>query len=199
MERESTDAPADDDRFVPPPPEGSKAAGPTTAGRHRWRAGRILRASFATEAAVYGVILVAGLEVVAAVGGKTSWEVFTIVIVTVVVFWAAHVYAGTLAHLGLAHDRVVGIGEAFRISLKHSAGLLASALVPSLILLLGTTDVIDDDAAIWLSLWAGVVVLEVLGWIAFSRRGAAWPMRLLGAFATGAFGFVMIVAKAFIH
>ncbi|WP_246150021.1 hypothetical protein [Agromyces intestinalis] len=195
MERDIEDSSADDEaaRFVPAPGPDSRSAHPHT------RAGRILRASFATEAAVYGVILVAGLEVVAGFSGKTSWSVFTTVIVTVVVFWAAHVYAGTLAHLGLDHERVVGIGEAFRTSLRRSAGLLASALIPSLILLLGATDLVDDDTALWVALWSGVLVLAVLGWIAFVRRGAAWYVCLIGAVATASFGFMMILAKAFIH
>ncbi|WP_350349218.1 hypothetical protein ABIQ69_04645 [Agromyces sp. G08B096] len=162
-------------------------------------AARVVRASFATEESVYGVILVAGMIVVAGAHAASSWSVFWTVAVTVVVFWAAHVYAGTVAHHGLDHDRVIGIGESFRAALRRSVGLLASAAIPSLILLAGATRAIDDAAAIWIALWSGVAVLAVLGWIAFQRRGAAWPIRLLGALATAAFGLVMIVLKAFVH
>src|SRR5262245_62038436 len=56
------------------------------------RTTRIVHASFATEEAVYGVILVAGMIVVAGSHGDSSWTVFTTVVVTVLVFWAAHVY-----------------------------------------------------------------------------------------------------------
>jgi len=45
----------------------------------------------------------------------------------------------------------------------------------------------------------GVLVLAVLGWIAFARRGSSWPIRLAGAVGTAAFGLVMILMKAFIH
>ena len=45
----------------------------------------------------------------------------------------------------------------------------------------------------------GVVVLAVLGWIAFSRRGSSWPVRLAGALGTASFGVAMILMKAFIH
>ena len=58
---------------------------------------------------------------------------------------------------------------------------------------------IDDTVALWTALWAGVLVLAVLGWIAFARRGASWPIRLAGALGTAAFGFAMILLKAFIH
>jgi hypothetical protein len=158
-----------------------------------------IRTTFATEESVYGVILVSGMIVVAGGHGESSWVVFWTVLVTVIVFWAAHVYAGTVARHGLDHERMIGLGEAFRISFRRSLGLLASALIPSFILLLGATRAIPDAYAIWTALWAGVVVLAVLGWIAFSRRGAPWPVRLAGALGTASFGVAMILLKAFIH
>lgn len=160
---------------------------------------RIVHASFATEEAVYGVILVAGMIVVSGGHGESSWTVFTTVVVTVLVFWAAHLYAGTVAHHGLERDRVTGLHEAFQMALTRSMGLLASALIPSVILLLGATKVIDDQSANWLALWMCVLVLAVLGFIAFTRRGASWPMRIIGSLTTAAFGVIMIVAKALIH
>jgi hypothetical protein len=160
---------------------------------------RLLRASFATEEAVYGVILVAGLIAVSGVHGATSFTVFTTVMITVVVFWLAHLYAGTVAGHGLAHDRIVGIRESFRAAFRRSLGLLLSALIPSSILLFGAARVIDDRATIWVALWTCVAVLAVLGFIAFQRRGAPWPIRVLGSLTTAAFGVVIIVAKALIH
>jgi hypothetical protein len=172
------------------------AAGPPTPESPT---SRLLRASFATEEAVYGVILVADLIAVSGVHGATSFGVFLTVMITVVVFWLAHLYAGTVAGHGLAHDRIVGIRESFRAALRRSLGLLLSALIPSTILLLGATDVIEDQFAIWTALWVCVAVLAVLGYIAFQRRGAPWPIRVLGSLTTAAFGIAIIVAKALIH
>lgn len=160
---------------------------------------RLVRATFVTEESVYGVILVSGMIVVSGGHGESSWSVFWTVVITVLVFWLAHVYAGTVAHHGLDHDRVVGLREAFRGALKRSLGLLASALIPSFILLLGATRAIPDPLAVWAALWAGVIVLGVLGFIAFRRRGAPWPMQIVGALVTAAFGVAMIVLKAVIH
>ena len=159
----------------------------------------VIRASFATEQSVYGVILVSGMIVVSATHDATSWEVFWTVVVTVIVFWMAHVYAGTVAHHGLDHGRVLGIRESFREALMHSWGLLASALIPCFILLLGATEAVPDYLAIWLALWAGVLVLAILGYIAFARRGAAWPVRVLGGLTTAAFGLVLMLMKAIVH
>ena len=148
---------------------------------------------------MYGVILVSGMIVVAGTHGATSWSVFWTVTITVVVFWAAHVYAGTVAHHGMDDHRMVGLGEAFRVSLRRSLGLLVSALIPSFILLLGATRAVPDDIAIWTALWAGVVVLAILGFIAFRRRGASLMRQVLGSLATAGFGIAMILLKAFVH
>jgi hypothetical protein len=170
-----------------------------SAPRQESTTSKLLRASFATEEAVYGVILVAGMIAVSGGHGASSLQVFATVLVTVVVFWLAHLYAGTVAGHGLDHDRVVGLRESFRHALHRSLGLLLSSLIPLAILLLGATRVIDDRLTIWLSLWVCVAVLAVLGYIAFLRRGASWPVRLLGSLTTAAFGIVIIIAKALIH
>ncbi|HEX5858682.1 MAG TPA: hypothetical protein VFY91_11295 [Microbacterium sp.] len=159
----------------------------------------VIRASFATEQSVYGVILVSGMIVVAGTHDSTSWEVFWTVVITVVVFWLAHVYAGTVAHHGLDQGRLLGLRESFSEAVAHSWGLLASALIPCLILLLGATEAVPDYLAIWFALWAGVLVLAILGYIAFARRGAAWPIRVLGGLTTAAFGLVLMLMKALIH
>ncbi|MGR2753088.1 hypothetical protein [Agromyces arachidis] len=159
----------------------------------------ILRASFVTEESVYGVILVSGMIVVAGAHGDSSWSVFWTVLITVLVFWAAHVYAGTVAHHGMDEQRVVGLGEAFRISVRRSFGLLVAALIPSIILLIGATRAVPDQVALWAALWAGVIVLAVLGFIAFRRRGASPVMQVVGALATAGFGLAMMLLKAFVH
>ena len=178
----------------------SPDAGPATpADEKPSLATQLVRTTFVTEESIYGVILVSGMIVVAGSHGASSWQVFWQVIGTVLVFWAAHVYAGTVARHGLEHGHVIGIRAAFRESFRRSLGLVASAMIPSFILLLGATKAIDDSVALWIALWVGVLVLAVLGWIAFARRGSSWPIRLAGAVGTAAFGLVMILMKAFIH
>jgi hypothetical protein len=160
----------------------------------------LVRTTFVTEESVYGVILVSGMIVVAGGPESNSFAVFWKVVGTVIVFWAAHVYAGTVArHGGLDDEIQLSLAEAFRASMRRSLGLLASAMIPSFILLLGATRAVPDQVAIWAALWAGVVVLAVLGWIAFTRRGSSWLGRIAGSLGTAAFGIVMILMKSFIH
>lgn len=158
------------------------------------------RGGFVTAESVYGIILVSGLIVASGGQGASSWSVFLSVLGTVIVFWAAHVYAGTVA----AHGVEVGgahtsLNIAFRGSLRRSLGLLTAALLPSGVLLLGALRAIDDTVAIWTALWLGVVILAVIGYSAFARLGSAFPMRIVGSLTTAAFGVAMIVLKALIH
>ena len=118
---------------------------------------------------------------------------------TVLVFWAAHVYAGTVAHHGFEDGRVISIRDSLRIALRRSWGLLVSALIPSSILLLGVANILPDDTVIWVALWVCVAVLAVLGYIAFARRRAPWHIRVLGTLATAGFGIILIILKSGIH
>lgn len=167
------------------------------------RVHRALRPGFGTEAAVYGTILVSGLVAVSSAHGETSFAVLISVAVTVLVFWGAHVYAGTVARVSDRDERArgerVGVRAAFAASVKHSLGMLSSATVPAIILLAGTTRVIPDGLANDLALWSGVVILAFLGYVAFLRRGSSQLVRLLGALATASFGIAFVVLKALVH
>ena len=168
------------------PIDRRKRSGMVVAGDH-----------LATEQGVYGVILVAGLVV--ASGSKPALTAFITVTSTVIVFWAAHVYAGTVAHHGTVDGRLIRLGESFSHALHRSWGLLVSALVPATILLLGVTHVVPDDVAQWAALWVCVAMLAVLGFVAFRRRGSRLVVCLLGATGTAGFGIVMVVLKALLH
>ncbi|KAA0918417.1 hypothetical protein [Dietzia sp. ANT_WB102] len=167
------------------------------------KAHRVLRPGFGTEAAVYGTILVSGLVAVSSAHEENSVTVLLTVVVTVLVFWGAHVYAGTVARIGersvVAGTEIVGFREALGLSTQHSLGMLTSATVPALVLLAGTTRLIPDDLANDLALWSGVVILAVLGYVAFLRRGSGLVARVAGALGTASFGAVFVIFKAIIH
>jgi hypothetical protein len=130
---------------------------------------------------------------------SSAWQVFLSVALTVVVFWAAHVFAGTLARHGGFGLEQRSLGQAFVASVRRSIGFLDAAVPPSIVLLLGALGVLNDDLAIWTALWLGVIILAILGYLVFRNRGDSWPLRIAGALGTAAFGAVMIVLKALIH
>lgn len=149
-----------------------------------------------TEEAIYGLILVSGMIVVSA--GGTSLNALVTVGITVLVFFAAHVYAGTLGRLA-ATDGHAGLRASLRASARQSSGMLVAAVAPLVVLLLGTTQLIDDDTALWAALIVNTLVLGALGWIAVARWSTHWWPRLLSALLTAAFGGVLIILKAVIH
>lgn len=151
-----------------------------------------------SEESVYGLILVSGMIVVSGTVSGTSLNALVTVTVTVVVFYLAHVYAGTLGRLA-ASEGSAGLGASFKAAARHSRGMLVASIVPLVILLLGTTDLIDDTVAIWSALIANTVLLGVLGWIVVARWSTHWVPRLLSALITAGFGLVLIALKAFIH
>lgn len=155
--------------------------------------------SFVTEESVYGTLLVSGMIVASGSHGATSWETFLSVLGTVIVFWVAHVYAGTVATHGVVPGNEARLSAAFRKSVRRSLGFLTSALLPSLVLLIGALRIIPDGVAIWVALWLGVVILGALGYSAFTLRGSGWTMRIVGCLGTAALGVAMILLKALIH
>lgn len=151
-----------------------------------------------SEEAIYGLILVSGMIVVSGSNHGTALNAFVTVAVTVIVFYAAHVYAGTLGRLA-ATDGTAGMRSSLWASAHQSAGMLLAAVGPLVVLLLGATRVIDDAVAMWTALILDAVILGVLGWIAVARWSAHWWPRLLSALLTAAFGGVLILLKAVIH
>lgn len=158
------------------------------------RLGRVLM----SEEAIYGLILVSGMIVVSATTRGSSLDAFVTVLVTVVVFFGAHVYAGTLGRLA-ATDGNAGLRASLRASARQSSGMLLASVAPLVILLLGATRVIDDGAALWAALIADTVILGALGWIAVARWSTHWVPRLVSAITTAAFGGILIILKAIIH
>jgi hypothetical protein len=158
------------------------------------RVGRILM----SEEAIYGLILVSGMIVVSGTLAGTSLNALTTVAVTVLVFYAAHVYAGTLGRLA-ATDGHAGLRTSLRAASHQSSGMLLAAVPPLGVLLLGAVDVLADTTAIWTALIVNTVLLGALGWIAVARWSRHWFPRLLSAIVTAAFGGVLILLKAIIH
>lgn len=154
----------------------------------------------ASESAVYGVVLVSGLVVIAADTDYASSKVLIKIASTVLVFWAAHVYAGFVAY---PHQRNAESDptwtQALRTSLAHSWGMLVAALIPAVVLLLGVVGILDDVDAIWASLWVDVGLLTIIGYLGASTWSTKLWVRLLGGLSTAALGIVLIVMKALTH
>jgi hypothetical protein len=156
--------------------------------------GRLARI-FMTEEAIYGLILVSGMLVITGAANATSVVALVTVAVTVLVFFAAHVYAGALARLA-ANKKVWTVRSSLRSSAVQASGMLLASVAPIAILTVGATRVLEDDTAIWTALIVNTILLGVLGWTAVARWSARWYVRLGGALITAAFGGALILLKS---
>ena len=174
-----------------------ESAADSTTPRARTRDG-LLALAMSAEG-IYGLIVVAGMIVVSRNLAGTSAEALWSVVATLLVFFAAHVYASAASWL--ASD--AGEGQRLAVAVKHgtyeSAGLLVVGAVPIGILGLGVLGILRASDAVWLALLTDVVLLGVLGWfIAASRSSKAW-VRVASVLLTAAFGGVLILLKALVH
>lgn len=163
----------------------------TGAPRSRWLA--IIAAN--PRGAVYGTI-VATAVIAAAAGHASPGLILGATVATLVVFWLAHVYADFLDH---------GLREA-RFHLKvlpaimsRELSMLAAPALSVVFLLLGAVGLFDEEWAIRLALWNGVVQLLAWGTDVGRRRGQAWPAALLTGVVNAVFGVVIIVLEVLLH
>lgn len=156
-----------------------------------------------SEASIYGMILVSGLLVIVSNSpGTAAHEALIKVMATVGVFWLAHVYSATVAHLGDQHrdtDATIRIPRAIGHAMNDSWGMLIAALVPLFVLGLGVLGLITAELAIWVTLWLDVLILGVLGYLGVASWHQKQWVRLLGALTTAALGVGLIILKALIH
>ncbi|PJJ61881.1 hypothetical protein [Compostimonas suwonensis] len=165
------------------------------SGRLGAKAVSVLHRNYVSEQAIYGTILVSAVIGIGA-DDDTDLEVLLFTVVTVVIFWLAHVYAATFA-IHARGEQPIGrsIGEAFH----RESRMLIPLVLPAIALLTGVFGLVDEETAFLIALWVGTLVLAVLGYLAFMRRGSVWWARVLGGLGTAAFGVVMIGLNSLIH
>ena len=111
---------------------------------------------------VYGTIVV----LAALAGGGSAfehrpWELVTVVIVTSVVFWIAHVYSHGLGEsIALGHR--LDILELSAIA-RRELSILLAVVLPAFALVLGAVGLIGDRAAVWLAVGVAVATLTAQG------------------------------------
>jgi len=195
-------------------------AGTTSAGDQTGWAR--LRAHIVSADAIYGTILFAALIAAASGHGTTDGDgdgipgdvtqhgisvhlgdqaidraadldTLLLAVVTLLVFWLAHVYAHTIAH----HAGVKSVRTALADALESSSGMLIAAVPSTIVLLLGVVGILPD-AADW-SLVLAVVVLGVLGWQSFAERGTGIGGRVVGAVVSALLGLALMILKVSVH
>jgi hypothetical protein len=143
---------------------------------------------------IYGTIIVAAV-IAAASDQDSDFEVFVLTLSTIVIVWVAHVLSESVAGEHAVTNPPTPLHTVIRHAMVHSSGLLVSAILPLLLLLVGTFGGLTEYIAYYGALGVAVVVLAVLGWLVFAHRGNAWPVRLAGAVGTALLGAIVIALK----
>lgn len=173
---------------------------------------------FVTPEAVYGLVLYAAVVAAAydeaddpddasatlvfdqtTIAIPDALGVLIWVVLSMVVFWGAHVFAHAVAGHGVRHGKPVTVARATREAFHHSAGMLYAPVIPTIALVLGAFGVLPDAVAIDLALWISVGVLGVLGFLAFIAKRSSWIIAILGGIATAILGLLIILINAVMH
>jgi hypothetical protein len=166
----------------------------TRPGEQRPRLHRWLRARFGSPAAVYGLIVYSVAIAVVSDEEETLGGVLGKSVLSLLVFFVAHVFAHTLSD----HGRLP-LGAAIGSGVRHSAGMLYSSVPSTAVLLAGTLEGGEPDATVSLALIVSMIVLAVLGYSAYAERGVRRTMRWAGAIGTGFLGFVIFSLDYAVH
>ncbi|RZU65580.1 hypothetical protein EV379_1914 [Microterricola gilva] len=156
------------------------------------------RRELVTPELISGTVLVSAVIAVADESGRAITTT-GVTVITMLVLWVSQFYIVAIASQARRPaGEPVHPARSIRVGLDGSVGLLIATVPGLLLLLLGDLGVLPANVAYWAALWAGVVVLAFLGWIAFSGRRVAWYWRLCGMCATAGFGVVVIILRILI-
>ena len=151
---------------------------------------------FVTVDAIYGLILYAALIAASSVeDDPDALLVLVFSAFSLLIFWGAHVFAGTI----VGHAANTPLFTSIWRAMGHSSGMLWAAVLPSVPLVLGAVKLIADDDAIDYALLVCTVILFLLGYTAFSRRKANVAARIFGGIGCALFGTLVIALNAAVH
>jgi hypothetical protein len=148
--------------------------------------------------AIYGQVLVTSF--VAALSEAESidaGEIFGGLLVTMLVFWLAHVYADAVAQR-LEHKDPLTWREVWNIA-KYEWPMLQAAVPALLALCLGWAGALPTLTAVRLAIGVGVVALLAWGFV-IARVSRLSALATLGSVAlNGAFGLGIVALKLLVH
>jgi hypothetical protein len=188
-----TAPPDDEPREVADGEPALASADPETPAR-RGRFATWLDTRFRSPAAIYGLIVFAAFLAVASDHAEDVWDMLDSAVWSLIVFFIAHVFAHTLTDHGQR-----GLREATGSAIRHAAGMLYAAIPATLVLIAAGVQNAPPEDAYEAAMWVTVLVLAILGYVAYWRRGAHVGMRLLGALGTAILGAFIVLLEYALH
>ena len=146
---------------------------------------------------IYGTILSLAVLVGAAKAYPDDpWKIVVLLSVTAVVFWLAHVYAHSLAHV-LSENRHLSLAELRRIA-RHESSVVEAAIPPVAAMLLAAFGLISTRAAGWIAYALGLGVLTVSGLVFARVERLGWAATLVVVALNVALGVALVGLKLFV-
>jgi len=144
---------------------------------------------------VYGTIVVMATVTAGSQDEQTDmWRLAVVVGVTVLVLWAAHAYAHTLAE-SLERGRRLDRAELASVARRELA-IPAAAVAPVAALVLGAVGVLGEQTAVWVALGIGLATLGVQGARYATVEGLDRTARLAMIALNLLLGLVIVALKA---
>jgi hypothetical protein len=153
-----------------------------------------LDSRFRNASAIYGLIVFAAFLSIDSDHAEDAWGMLETAVISLLVFYLAHVFAHTLTDHG-EH----GLWRATWHAMQHAAGMLYAALPATVVLIAGGIQGASPDDVYDATMWATVIVLAILGYVAYWRRGSHIAIRLLGALGTAVLGIFIVLLEYAIH
>jgi hypothetical protein len=149
-----------------------------------------------TAGGIYGTITATAV-IAAAAGHAPPGSILIVAVATLLVLWLAHVYAQALGHhlRGATRLRWATVATA----MEEEFPMLVAPVPGLLLLLAGSVGLLDDQRAVRLALWAGV--LQLVGWgVAYARRqGWSWTTASVAGLVNGVFGVAVVLLEVLVH
>jgi hypothetical protein len=143
---------------------------------------------------IYGTIL----SLAVLVGGVKAypdhaWKIVVLLAVTAVVFWLAHVYSHSLAHV-VSQDRHLSLAE-LRLIGRHESSIIEAAIPPVAAMLLAAFGLLSTRTAGWIAYGLGLAVLTASGLIFARVERLGWLATLVVVVLNVALGLALVILK----
>ena len=124
---------------------------------------------------------------------RDAWKIVLLLAITAVVFWLAHVYADSLAHV-VAEDRHLSLAELRRIG-RHESSILEAALPPLAPMVLAAVGLISTKSGTWIAYGLGLGVLMFSGLVFARVERLGWLATLAVVALNVALGLALVALK----
>jgi hypothetical protein len=151
--------------------------------------------------AIYGTVVTAAVLATEGTTSGSLTEIITSVLITLIVYWLAHVYCELLAEHGNGPSdsaRRLGFRDVRRI-LANQGAIVIGGLVVLIVLVVVWLADHDVATAVNVALWFVIAELAAWGTLAAKRAGLSVVGRMIYGLVSALFGIAMVLLKTALH